>query len=77
MPRGVPKAGTRAKGAGRPPLGPEPLRRRNLWLADSQMARLRELGGGTNASAGVRRLLAVLPPTVDIPPPPPVKLRED
>lgn len=57
MPRGIPKSGHREKGAGRKPLGPSPMQRRNVWLSDEQVAALREIGGG-NLSAGIRVLLS-------------------
>lgn len=51
--------GGRRKGAGRPQLGPEPRRRRNITLTDSEMRRARSLGTG-NASLGISRALIMV-----------------
>lgn len=52
--------GGRRKGAGRPQLGPEPRRRRNITLTESEMRRARYLGDG-NASLGISRALETCP----------------
>lgn len=56
MPRGIPAAGKRAQGAGRPPLGPLRLQRVSVALRAEQIAWLRGLGWGT-LSQTVRRLV--------------------
>lgn len=56
MPKGIPASGKRAPGAGRKPLGPLALTRRNVWLSDEEAALARSLGKG-NLSAGLRRAL--------------------
>lgn len=57
MPRGIPAAGKRAKGAGRKPLGAAPMQRVDLRVSADDLTYLRRVGNG-NAGAGVRRLVA-------------------
>jgi hypothetical protein len=48
--------GGRRPGAGRKPAADQPVRRLTVWLTETQITRLRELGAG-NASRGLRSLL--------------------
>lgn len=60
MPEGKSWGGRREPGPGkrlgRPPVNEEPTRRVTVWLTETQIAHLRELGGGS-VSAGVRALI--------------------
>ena len=49
-------AGGKREGAGRPLRGDEPMRRVSVWLTDTHLAALREIGG-ENVGAGIRRII--------------------
>lgn len=60
MPRGIPKAGHRKPGGGRPPIDPSGERTRpiQVHLTETHIEQARTIGQG-NVSAGIRKALDV------------------